>query len=76
MLYHYRIRNSLQAVYAITKMGTEKGSDLLDRLYKSYYLQRIEKEMIEMDEKEINKTVEVNKYFEYTNKLVNFEEKI
>ena len=57
-------------------MGTEKGSDLLDRLYKSYYLQRIEKEMIEMDEKEINKTVEVNKYFEYTNKLVKFEEKI
>lgn len=51
LLYHYRVKNSLQAVYAITKMVSDRESDLVDRLYKSCYLQRIEKEMGEMDEK-------------------------
>jgi PAS domain S-box-containing protein len=32
--------------------------------------------MVEMDDKEVNKTAEINKYFEYTNKLVRFEDNI
>ena len=76
LLYHYRIKNSLQAVYAITKMVGERGSDIVDRLYESCYLQRIEKEMAELDDKEVNKTSEINKYLDYTNKLVQFEKDI
>lgn len=72
LLYLYRIRNSLQAVYSITKMAKDKSSDFIDRLYESYYLQRIEKEMAELDEKEVNKTSLINKYFDYTNRLVKF----
>ena len=32
--------------------------------------------MIELDEKEVNRTSDINKYLDYTNKLVLFENKI
>jgi hypothetical protein len=51
LLYHYRIKNHLQAIYAITKTVTNRKFDLVDKLYQSYYLQRVEEDMIELDEK-------------------------
>jgi len=75
LIYHYRIKNSLQAVYAITTL-TERDPIIIDKFYKEFNLQKIERIMIEMDNREVNKTAEINKYFSYTNKLVQFEEKI
>lgn len=72
LIYHYRIKNPLQAIYAFTKIAANKKTDLIDKLYVSFYLQRVEEEMIEVDEKETNKTTDINKYLEYTNKLVEF----
>jgi hypothetical protein len=40
-LFHFRIKNPLQAIYAYTKTVNAVKSDLLDRLYLSYYLQRV-----------------------------------
>jgi len=57
LLYHYRIKNSLQAIYAITKMAASSNASTVDRLYEYFYLQRIEREMVEMDQIEVNKTV-------------------
>lgn len=56
LLYHYRIKNEMQAIYSITKMEKNRNASILDRLQKIYYLQRIEKEMKEVDEREVNKT--------------------
>ena len=71
LIYHYRIKNSLQAVYAITTM-TERDASIIDKFYKEFNLQKIERVMIEMDSREVNKTAEINKYLAYTNKLVEF----
>ena len=45
----------MQAIYSITKMEKNRNASILDRLQKIYYLQRIEKEMKEVDEREVNK---------------------
>jgi hypothetical protein len=36
----------------------------------------VEEEMIELDEKEITRTNDINKYLEYTNRMVSFEEHV
>ena len=49
LIYHYRIKNSLQAVYAITTMTENSDASILDKFYKEFNLQKIERVMIEMD---------------------------
>jgi len=49
LIYHFRIKNPLQAIYAFTKTISNRKSDLADRLFHSFYLQRVEEDMIELD---------------------------
>ena len=55
LIYHYKIKNSLQAVYAITSMTENDEATIIDKFYKEFNLQKIERVMIEMDSREINK---------------------
>ena len=41
LLYHYRIKNEMQAIYSITKIEKNRSASMLDRMQKIYYLQRI-----------------------------------
>ena len=38
-------------------MAASSNASTVDRLYEYFYLQRIEREMVEMDQIEVNKTV-------------------
>jgi hypothetical protein len=45
LIYHFRIKNPLQAIYAFTKLITSHKKNLINRLFVSYYLQRVEEDM-------------------------------
>ncbi len=42
LIYHFRIKNPLQAIYAFTKLVSAHENSLINRLYVSFYLQRVE----------------------------------
>lgn len=76
LIYHYRTKNYLQAIYSIYKMLKKEEISIQDRFYFSFYLQHIEREMAELDEKETSHSVDINKFMDYTNKMVDLENNI
>lgn len=73
MLQFYKTRNWAQSNYAVRRIVSKKEGSVIDRLYENYYLQMIEHEMQEDDNKENTRFAEINRYYHYTNKEVEFE---